>query len=387
MKKIFRVLLVLLAAVSTLKLYAQDPNFSQFYLKEVYYNPAFIGINPGLRGTVTDRHLWTSVPGEWGTQSIAFDFYDTKFAEGGVAAHLMRNSQGENYLNTFLGGVGYAKQIRILPDLMMQLGAGAQYVFKTLNYSKLTFVDEFDARFGRIYETEFQPSEEGWWSQGFLDYNAGMVVKFNIRKTPVKYLASNTVGIAFHHLSQPDMSWLDDGNEAPLPLKMNIHAHTMLRFDRSGFHNRYFLITPGFLFENQLAARDWFKGTEAGAKTISFGTNALIPSRVSFMSSLYVGLWARKAFIKKEALKEDLSKIKNASFDSMIFTVGYNKNSRDQKSLYQIVYSYDMTISSAGVTTGGTHEITLSFEIHNLKLPGRDGRRSAVPHPNDKFFK
>ncbi|MBO7124245.1 MAG: type IX secretion system membrane protein PorP/SprF, partial [Bacteroidales bacterium] len=81
MRKIY---ISIIAAVTSLlfanSVMAQDPNYSQFYLKETYYNPAMTGINPGLRGTVTDRHLWTSVPGEWGTQSISFDYYDVKFA-------------------------------------------------------------------------------------------------------------------------------------------------------------------------------------------------------------------------------------------------------------------------------------------------------------------
>ena len=389
MKKIFRFIIALIMLLLSAQVYAQDPNFSQFFLKEMYYNPAFIGINPGLRGTVTDRHLWTNVPGEWGTQSIAFDYYDNKFAQGGIGGHMTRNTQGENFLNTFQGGIGYAKQVRVLPDLMFQIGAGAQYIHKTIDYSMLTFTDQYDPRFGAIYESEFiAPSqEEGYWSQGTFDYNAGLVVRFNIRKTPVKYIASNAFGIAFHHLTQPNMSWLDDGVEAPLPMKVNIHAYSMVRIDRSGFYNRFFLLTPGFLYENQTPTDLWFEGAESGAKTLSFGLNALIPSKLSFVSSLYTGLWMRKMYIPRETLHEELDKITNKSFDSMIFTLGYKKNTRDKKRLYQIVYSYDMTISQAGLNTGGSHEITLSFEIHDLALPGRDARKSAVPHPNDKFFK
>lgn len=387
MKKIFRIVIALIALLSCTQAFAQDPNFSQFFLKEMYYNPAFIGINPGLRGTVTDRHLWTNVPGEWGTQSIAFDYYDNKFAQGGIGGYITRNTQGENFLNTFQGGLGYAKQIRILPDLMVQIGADAQYIHKTLDYTALTFVDQYDPRFGAIYETEFIPPVDDKYSLNVFDYSAGLAVRFNIKKTPVKYIASNTLGIAFHHLTQPDMSWLQDGNEAPLPMKVNISLYSMIRIDRSGFYNRFFLLTPGFLFENQTPTKLWFTGSEAGAKTLSFGLNALIPSKISFVSSLYTGVWMRKMYIKRYALQDDLSNLKNKTFDSMIFTLGYKKNSRDKKSLYQIVYSYDMTISQAGLNTGGSHEITLSFEIHNLALPGRDARKSAVPHPNDKFFK
>ena len=388
MRKIY---ISIIAAVSSLlfanSVLAQDPNYSQFYLKETYYNPAMTGINPGLRGTVTDRHLWTSVPGEWGTQSISFDYYDVKFAQGGIGGYFTRNSQGENCLNTYQGGLAYAKQIRVLPDLMFQIGAGAQYIHKNIDYDKLTFTDQLDPRFGAIYETEFVPPEEGKWSQGVFDYNAGAAVQFNIRQTPVKYLATGIFGVAFHHLSQPDMSWIDDGQEAPLPMKFDVHGYLQFRINRQGFHNRYFLICPGFIFENQAEANQWFKGSESGSKTLTFGMNATIPSKVSFMSSLYVGCWARKQFIKEFNLDEVKSTFKAKSFDALILTLGYIKYSKDKKQLYQFLYSYDMTISNAGLSTGGTHEVTLSFEIHDLAIKGKSARRSAVPHPNDKFLR
>ncbi|MCL2327394.1 MAG: PorP/SprF family type IX secretion system membrane protein, partial [Bacteroidetes bacterium] len=224
MKKIYKFTPLIISLFFFVNAFAQDPNFSQFYLKEMYYNPAFIGINPGLRGTVTDRHLWTNVPGEWGTQSIAVDFFDQKFAQGGLGAIITRNSQGENFINTFTGGIGYAKQLRFTPDFLMQIGALAGYIQKSLDYSSLTFVDEYDPRFGRIYETEFVPPIDGKYNVGVFDFSAGLVARFNIRKSPIRYIAANTVGIAFHHLSQPDVSWLGNDEAARLPMKVNVHV-------------------------------------------------------------------------------------------------------------------------------------------------------------------
>ena len=387
MKKIYLSVIVLLPLMCSINaVQAQDPNFSQFFYKEVYYNPAFTGINPGLRGTITDRHLWVNVPGEYGTQSLALDYYDDKLAQGGLGLIVTRNTQGLSFLNTFTGGVSYAKQIRVLPDLMFQLGASAQYIHKTIDYSELKFTDQFDPRFGAIYETEFVPPKDGEHAKSAFDYSAGLVVRFNIRETPVKYLASTTLGIAFHHLTEPDFSWLDDGNEAPLPMKMVAHAYTYIRINRSGFHNRYFLLTPGVLYENQVESQYMFRGEEVGARTLSFGMNAIVPSGISFVSSLYLGVWMRKQYWKRETLADFTDDLKRKSFDSMIFTLGYVKYSRDNKQLYRFLYNYDMTISSAGLATGGSHEVTLSFELHDRALLGRSKRRAAVAHPNDRFF-
>ena len=57
MRKIYISIIALISSLLFANmLQAQDPNFSQYYLKETYYNPAMTGINPGLRGTVSDRH-------------------------------------------------------------------------------------------------------------------------------------------------------------------------------------------------------------------------------------------------------------------------------------------------------------------------------------------
>ena len=104
------------------------------------------------------------------------------------------------------------------------------------------------------------------------------------------------------------------------------------------------------------------------------------------MSSLYLGCWARKQFMKKASIEDIANSLKTKSFDALILTIGYIKYSKDKKQLYQFLYSYDMTISNAGLSTGGTHEVTLSFEIHDLALKSRDARRSAVAHPSEKFL-
>ncbi|MBK8807973.1 MAG: PorP/SprF family type IX secretion system membrane protein [Bacteroidales bacterium] len=374
-------ILVLTTAITTSK--AQDPNFSQYFFKEMYYNPAFTGINPGLRGVITTRNLWTSVLGNYSTQSLAFDFFDRKFATGGLGAMVTKNTQGENFLDTWMAQIMYAKRITLTPDFIIQIGAGVSYIHRSINYEELVFSDQLDPRFGNIYETEFV---EGIGSKGKFDVNTGLAMRFNLKQSPVKIWATNTIGCAFHHLTQPDFSMLDDGNEARLPIKFNANWYSMIKVNRSSFYNTYFLLAPGVIWESQAEAETWFDGlpTESGSKTLSFGFNAIIPSKLSFISSLYTGVWFRAQYLPYDKLSD--YKIEGNSLDAVIFMLGYIKYSRNMKRLYRVSYSYDMTVSSAGLNTGGTHELNISFEIHDLALPGRTGSRSAIPHPADRFF-
>jgi hypothetical protein len=45
-----------------------------------------------------------------------------------------------------------------------------------------------------------------------------------------------------------------------------------------------------------------------------------------------------------------------------------------------------MTVSNASLATGGTHEITLAVEIHNLALPKGGRNWGYVHNPADRFF-
>lgn len=387
MKKIYLLLslLVALSAIST-RLAAQDPNFSQFFFKESYYNPAFIGINPGLRGVMTNRQHWATIPGDHSTTHISIDYYDVKLLNGGVSAFAHTFSKGENWLRTTTGGAGYAKKIGISQDFIFQLGATAQYTMNRYDLDALQFSDQFHPQFGAIYQTEFN-KDLLTDKRNYFDASAGVVARFNIKTSPHNIIATNSIGAAIHHIPEPEMSMFVDSTGAKVPSKVNLHAYSIIKVARSGFYNSYFLLAPGVMFENQALRETWFDSKyETGAKTLSFGVNGIIPSKTPFMSSLYAGFWMRKQFLKKASLGDVKNDIKKKNFDSAIIMLGYIKYSKNKKRLYRVAYSYDLTISDAGFNTGGSHEITLVFEVHDLALPGRPGRRGYVKNPADRFF-
>jgi len=387
MKKIYFLfsLLIALSAFST-RLAAQDPNFSQFYFKESYYNPAFIGINPGLRGVVTNRQYWTNVPGDHSTYHVAIDYYDVKLLNGGISIFGHSYNRGESWIRTSSAGLGYAKRIGISQDFIMQLGGTAQYQMTKYNLEDLTFSDQFHPQFGPIYQSEF--NKDLLASQrNFFDYSAGIVARFNLKRGPHNILATNNIGASIHHISEPEYSMFEDSTGAKLPSKVNLHAYSIIKLARSGFYNGYYLLAPGVMFENQSLRETWFDSKyETGAKTIAFGVNAIIPSKAPFMSSLYAGIWMRKQYWKKEKLSAEKSTIKGKTFDAAILMLGYIKYSKNGKRLYRVAYSYDATISSAGLGTGGSHELTIAFEIHDLALPGRSKKWGYVKNPADRFF-
>lgn len=104
------------------------------------------------------------------------------------------------------------------------------------------------------------------------------------------------------------------------------------------------------------------------------------------MSSLYTGAWMRKQYWKKESLSEVKSSLKNKTFDSFIVMLGFIKYNKSGNRLYRVAYSYDLTVSNASYRTGGSHEITLAIELHDLALPGRSKNWGYVKNPGDRFY-
>lgn len=383
MKK-FYLLLLLFAGFLCNVAKAQDPNFSQFYYNEAYYNPAFTGINNGLRGVLTNRSFWTNVPGTYRTSHLMVEYHDAYFLNGAFGLNVQSWTKGESFLMSNQVGLQYAKRLYI-GSAQFQLGAGGNFVSQSLDFSQLVFPDQLDPRLGQIYQTEFQrPSDKA--NINFFDFNAGAVCRFNIMQTSTKAIATNNIGIAFHHLTQPNQSYLDKG-ESKLPLKVNIHWYSFFRISRNAFYNSHFYIAPGAMFETQKMANTMLKANEAGFKTLSFGANAIIPSRLSFMSQLYTGLWMRKQFYKKVALSDVKKDIKSKNFDALVLMLGLIKYSRDGKRSVRFSYSYDLTVSNATFRTGGTHELIISVELHDLALPGGKRKWGYVKHNlTDKFF-
>ena len=387
MKKIYLLLslLVVLSAIGT-RLAAQDPNFSQFYFKESYYNPAFIGINPGLRGVITNRQTWTNVPGAQQATHFAVDYHDVKFLNGGFSLFGTDYTKGENWIRSSTVGLGYAKRIGITNDFIMQIGGSAQYSMNRYDFSAATFSDQFDPVHGPIYQTEFDKDllES---NRNYFDYSAGIVARFNIKSGPNTIIATNNIGGAIHHLTEPEMTLFKDSSGTKLPMKVNLHAYSVIKVNRSSFYNAYFLIAPGVIFENQALQKTWFDSKyETNAKTLSLGFNAIIPSRAPFMSSLYTGVWMRKQFWKKESLSDVKADLKKKQVESIIMMLGYIKYSKSGKRLYRVAYSYDLTMSNASYKTGGSHEITLAFEIHDLALPGKSKNWGYIKNPGDRFY-
>ncbi len=282
---------------------AQDPQFSQFYANPLYLNPAFAGSARCARFNLNYRNQWPAISGNFQTYSVSYDQHLYPI-QGGIGAQVYVDYAGDGTLRTVYAGAMYAYQLNVTRKFTMRFGLQAAYGQRNIDWSRLTFGDQIDARYGFIYNTqEVQGSEVS----RFFDVNAGVVA----------YSENFYGGVAVSHLTRPNEGFL---GRARLPIKVTVHAGALFQLNKRSRYVSPATISPNILFQMQQNFRQLNIGLYA-TKGVFVG-----------------GLWYR-------------------NLDSFILLGGI------QYKKFRIGYSYDFTISRLTNATGGAHEVSLGFQI------------------------
>jgi len=342
--RFFQAILILIFAAGFNQLKAQDPLFSQFYNNPIYYNPGYIGLNQGVRTRFNYRDQWTGLPVDFKTYSFSMDIAERAIpGSGGIGLLVSSDKAGTGMIKSNNVGIGTATRIPLYDNMVAQVGFMVSYAQKLVNWDGLIFTDQLHARYGNIYETAFQFPASNRVS--YPDFSVGGVYRFVETGSSYSNIQQWTVGVAVHHIFQPNESFLGLNN-SPLPRKLVISGDLVLEIEqgRSSSYRSYrsngsFKINPGFQYEKQ-----------AEFSTYSMGLNAL-------KSSIYFGVWFRNQTF-------DLLKAKN-----LIFTGGANIPwSKDSR--MKFMYTYDYILTGLGAAGRASHEISLVFEFDNFSLFG-----------------
>ena len=285
----------------TNNLFAQDPEFTQFYANPLYLNPAFAGTAHCPRVSLNYRNQWPGISGSFITTSASYDQHVDALS-GGVGLLVWDDRAGEGTLKTTNVSGMYSYQIPVTRRFSLKAGLQATWAQKRVDWSKLTFGDMIDSRRGFIYNTnELQRDEPA----NYVDFSAG-ILGFS-----EKYF----VGFAAHHLTEPDESVIQ--GISPLPRKFTFHAGAVLPLDSKG---EVATLSPNILAQLQ---QDFLQ--------INFG---MYYSKGPIIG----GLWYRNS-------------------DSFIALVGF------QTGILKFGYSYDITVSKLTNTTAGSHEFSVGMQF------------------------
>lgn len=315
------VLIMALGLVSSL--FAQDPQFSQFYANPLYTNPAFAGSEICPRVVLNYRNQWPKLPGGFTTYSVSADQY-VDFLKGGLGLQVYQDNAANGTIKTFNASLSYAYTLNINRDLSLKFGGQAAYWQKSLEWDELTFSDMIDERYGFIYSTNEPFGDE---NVNAPDFTVGALL----------YSQDWFIGGAVHHLTQPSESFFGN-QDATLYRRYTFQVGATWALDKR--HPEEGSVSPNVIYMKQ--------GESTQLNMGMYGR----------MSVFTIGLWYRH---------------NSVNGDAIIALVGL------QNDHFKFGYSYDITVSNLSGNSGGAHEISLGFKLkcHKPKI-----KRRGLPCPS-----
>jgi type IX secretion system PorP/SprF family membrane protein len=327
MKEKVMVLLMMLACDA----FAQDIHFSQFGKSPLNLNPGYSGFFEGdYRFSGIHRNQWKSVTVPFKTFSGSFDMKSAlSSAENSwIGTGLVLNSDkaGDSDFGITQAGINFS--------FITASGSQAAHFFsfalqpsitqQSLNYSKLTFDNQFD---GDVFNPAIPPAE--LFSENkfvYFDLAAGLTWLWIHSER--FHLAG---GLSVHHLLRPSYSFYAD-SDSRLPLKTSFDFRSSI-----GITEKFFLL-PSMLFSMQEKFREMVPGAN-----LKFIMNEKPGKKIN----LYAGLFARTG-------------------DALIPVIGIDYNE------WNLGISYDVNTSDlkrASNSRGG-YEIALTYIITKVKPIG-----------------
>jgi type IX secretion system PorP/SprF family membrane protein len=334
--KVFRILILLF--VINLASFGQDAHFTQYYQNAALINPSLIGNFRGLyKIGMNYRDQWRpAISSPYSTFTATgestFDLGDKNnpdIAAIGIMFLSDRLNAFDFITNQINLSGSYRKHMSGLNKSYLAIGFQAGVVTKTLNYEKTTFGDQFNSVDAYTLDTkELLPGN----NFGFFDLGLGISYS-----TSSDARHSFNIGIAGHHLTQPNISFY--AKETTPNTNLDLNAFLNRRWTAHASYNLplkgAFDIEPRVLYMHQnrsnmvvIGGLIKYKNPTTEGKTLYVGTSIRFSNKYDKLGS-----------------------------ESLILAAGY-----DYKGL-NIGFSYDHNLSDIfDYRNGlGTFELTLNY--------------------------
>lgn len=323
--------------ISMLLLYntllAQHYQFSQFYSAPTYLNPAFTGSDACSRISLSYRDQWPSIPGAFVSYQVSYDHY-VPLMHSGIGFVFFSDKSGHGGLRTNLYSLLYAVELKLSKKYFCRLGVQPGIATRSVNFSDLVFGDQI-ARGGAPTTVENPVA-----STIYFDVSTGILL----------YSKQTWFGVSAMHINEPNQTLVDRGY-SPLPMELRVHAGRKFypNSDSKRDDNKHFSVA--FNYKAQLKFDQFDIGTYYTIKP------------------LVVGLWYRGIpFLK--AYKPGYQ-----NNDAVSALVGFVWKK------FNIGYSYDLTISRLTYQSGGSHELSLRYDLCKNKKSRIRSKKILVPCP------
>ncbi len=326
--------------------YAQDSQFSQFYAAPLYLNPAFAGSTGQNRVGLNYRNQWPSIDANFTTVSAYADFYLEDY-NSGVGVLVNSDREGLLGLQSINLALQYSYDLQLTKKLSFRPGFQASIYNRSLNFSKLTFGDQFDKTTGDVVSASSVDALNTGQSIFFPDLSMGGLL----------FSKNAWLGGSVFHITQPNQSLV--GEKSNLPMKFSFHG---------GYK---FLFAPGKMKINNYSVSQERSLTPTAQYRQQGQWSQMDVGMYLTLEPIILGTWYRGIPFKT------VNGLSNN--ESIVMLIGLTK--RGKTDVLNLGYSYDYTLSKLGIASGGAHEISIvySWSTRNPRKPPKD--KLVIPCP------
>lgn len=315
LKLIFTILLVSFS----IKVSAQDPIFTQFYLVPEKINPAFTGIANTWSAGLIHRRQWPDGNRKIDTQ---YGYFNNIVSEQiGVGMNILNHNEVfTNYNFLQVNGV-FSYRIELNYDWRMRFGVETGFGRKDYNFGNLLLEDQININDGSISSGSIDPGVLGYNNKiNFFDLSVGIVIDEE----------NAWIGASVKHLTRPDIAFIENAN-VPLDMMLSLHG---------GYYFEFF---------------------DSPSKLIPEGTNLLLTGNYMRQSQFNrLDLGAIMEFPRFSLGVIAATNLERKSENSHLLT-SLNPVMSLKLGEFTFGYSYDLNTSKIG-RTQGVHELTLTWQ-------------------------
>ncbi len=329
-------LLVFILNSSLIHLHGQDLNFSQYFNNPIFVNPANTGFNPDMDYRIGGnyRNQWASTSSPYKTMGIWADskLLANRFENGwmGIGGGIMKDVAGAGVLSSTSVNLSLAYHQMLGYKSLLSAGFSAGIVSKRIDFSKLTFDNQWN---GNFFELTIPSNEPFAFSQAaYLDLSMGLNYSFFASEN-----AYFNGGISISHLNRPKETFFNTSvTDSRINMRYTLFANASIKVQN------VWIINPNIYYSSIGTTNEIVLGMNANRDLSGDGAKQLI-----------FGLYYRKN-------------------DAIIPVVGYQIND------IKITVNYDASTSSvsSGNAVRGAYEI--SIVKHGL-FPSSAGKSVKCP--------
>jgi type IX secretion system PorP/SprF family membrane protein len=338
MNRLYSIIIFIGLSVVSQSLRAQDPAFSQYYSAPLYLNPAFTGTTQDHRFISNYRNQWPNLVHGYETYAFSYDFNLMQY-HSGIGFMAVVDKAGTAGMKSAEFNFLYSYKWKVSDKWIISSGLNFGYATRSLDWNKLILGDQlqFDAN-GNGPTTD--PAIQNSGMAHYFDFDAGILA----------YNKSFWFGMAASHMNQPNRSVIQA--QETLPVLTTIHGGMRIPLSSGPFsRGKISVLSPSFVYKRQ----GKFDQLDVGAYFL--------------YDPIVLGLWYRGIPIRQD-VKNNLSQ------DAVVVMLGFNFEK------FEVVYSYDFTVSELSPASGGTHEISLKYRIAINSSTRTKKKEKFIPCPS-----